>query len=98
MIRATNLGALIGLLSLCISLTGWPGEAFALLRQDATQTIAEVGSGPVGDRGFSAVGRAVYQPSGVTIYGYLTQINGLDPSLLAIGAPITQQNALFTYG
>ncbi len=51
----------------------------------------------MGDRGFSATGRAVYQASGVTFFGYLSQINSLDPSLLSAGAPITEQNALFTY-
>lgn len=98
MTRAMNLGALIGLLSLCISLAGWSNAAFALLlRQDATETIAEVGAGPVGDRGFSATGRAVYQPTGVTLFGYLTHVNGLDPALLSTGAPITEQTAQFTY-
>src|SRR5262245_60048202 len=97
MTRATNLGALIGLLALGLSLAGWAGDACALLRQGAAETSAEVGSGPVGDRGFSATGRALYQPAGVSLYGYLTQINGVDPSLLATGAPVTEQNALFTY-
>ena len=99
MTRATNLGALFGLLALCISLAGWSNPAVALpfLRQDATVAVAEVGSGPVGDRGFSATGRALYQPGGITMFGYLTQINVLDPSLLANGTPVTEQNALFTY-
>ena len=99
MTRATNLGALFGLLALCLSLAGWSNPAFALpfLRQDAPVAVAEVGSGPVGDRGFSATGRALYQPSGITLFGYLTQINVLDPSLLANATPVTEQNALFTY-
>src|SRR3954454_24948829 len=98
MTRATNLGALIGLLTLCISLVGWSNPASALfLRQDATGTFAEVGSGPVGDRGFSATGRVIYEATGVTFFGYLTHINGLDSSLLATGASITERNALFTY-
>src|SRR3954454_11617460 len=99
MTRATNLGALIGLLALFIGLAGWslPAVALPLPRQEATDTITEVGSGPVGDRGFSATGRAVYQPRGITFFGYVTQVNQLDPSLLANGEPVTEQNALFTY-
>jgi hypothetical protein len=97
--RATNLGALIGLLALGIGLAGWslPAVALPLLRQEAAATLTEVGSGPVGDRGFSATGRAVYQPDGISFFGYLTQVNVLDPTLLANGSPITEQNAVFTY-
>src|SRR4051794_40897062 len=96
--RATNLSALIGLLALGIVLAGWSEPAFALrLRQEATGSVAEVGSGPVGDRGFSATGRAFYQADAANLFGYLTQINGLDPSLLSTGAAVTEQTALFTF-
>src|SRR4051794_21963914 len=99
MTRATNLGALIGLLALAVGLAGLSAPAFALsfLRQDATGAIAEIGSGPVGDRGFSVVGRAEYRADGVLLFGYLTQINQFDTSLLSEATATTVQNARFTY-
>ena len=99
MTRARTFRAMAPLLALLLGLTLFApaASAWPLSRQDAPPAPAEVGAGPPGDRAFALVGRTVYQPDGVQLYGYLNAILGLDPALLFLDAPRSVGNARFTY-
>lgn len=99
MTRARTLQAAAPLVALICGLTLFaPGvSAWSTPRQEAPPLPAEVGAGPPGDRAFALVGRAVYQPDGVHLYGYLNAVLGLDPALLFLDSSRTVGNARFTY-
>jgi hypothetical protein len=67
----------------------------ALAWQDAAPI--EIGAGPTREQAFSLVGRAVYAEDSVQVFGYLTDVIGLDPALLFADAVPSPQTARFTY-
>jgi hypothetical protein len=85
--------AIVGSLAIVSSVVA----AWSIRGQDATARPAEVGAGPPGDRAFAIVGRTVYQPDGVQLYGYLNAVIGLDPALLFVDAAPAAGSARFTF-
>jgi hypothetical protein len=83
-------------LVLCLAFAAPAAAAWSIRGQEAPAPV-EVGAGPPGDRAFALVGRNVYQPDGVQLYGYLNAVLGLDPSLLFLEGIRSVTNARFTY-
>lgn len=77
----------------------WPrtGPVSALAWQDAPPSPVEIGAGPIRERAFALVGRAVYADDSAQVFGYLTGVIGLDPALLFTDALPSPQTARFTY-
>lgn len=73
-----------------------PMAALPVLSQDAVE-ISEVGSGPLGERSFSLVGRSAVGQEGVTFYGYLSAVVGLSANQVFTELPSTEQTARFTF-
>ena len=73
------------------------GPLPALARQDATPPAVEIGAGPVREQAFAVVGRTVYADDSVQLFGYLTDVIGLDPALLFAHAGAPTASARFTY-
>ena len=69
----------------------------AMAHQDVTLAPVEVGSGPVRERALGITGRNVYGRDTVEMFGYLTSIIGLDPTLLFTETPPSESSARFTY-
>jgi hypothetical protein len=66
------------------------------LLQDAADLI-EVGSGPLGERSFSLVGRSAVGSDAIAFYGYLSAVVGLDDEQVFTALPHTEQTARFTF-
>ena len=86
----------IAILSIVVALP-WLGIVAqpALARQDAAPI--EIGAGPIREQAFSLVGRTLYADDSVQLFGYLTDVIGLDPALLFADAAPSPQTARFTY-
>ena len=95
---------LIGLLGAMVGpAAGWrttlqAGSAVRAAEEGQGATTIEIGSGPLGDTAMSLVGVAETGEEGVRLFGYLTKVIGLEPSLLATepGSP-TAATARFTF-
>lgn len=81
---------------LVLLLTSFPTASLAN-RMQAEPEVIEAGSGPLGERSFSLVGRGISSPDGVQFFGYLSTIAGLGPSDLFAGSPASVETARFTY-
>jgi hypothetical protein len=66
-------------------------------RQEAGSAPVEIGAGPVREQAFALVGRTVYGDESARVFGYLTDIIGLDPALVSTDALPTVQTARVTY-
>lgn len=66
------------------------------MKQDAADLL-EVGSGPLGERSFSLVGRSAVGSDAVTFYGYLSAVVGLNADQAFTTLPHTEQTARFTF-
>lgn len=73
------------------------GAVSALARQDAPASPVEIGAGPIRERAFALVGRTVYADDSAQVFGYLTDVIGLDPALLFTDALASPRTARFTY-
>jgi hypothetical protein len=69
----------------------------AVAHQDVAPAPVEVGSGPIRERALGITGRNVYGRDTVEMFGYLTSIIGLDPTLLFTENPPSESSARFTY-
>jgi hypothetical protein len=69
----------------------------AVARQDAASVPIEIGAGPVREQAFALVGRTIYEDDTARVFGYLTDIIGLDTALLFTDALPAAQTARFTY-
>ncbi|HLL50501.1 MAG TPA: hypothetical protein VK356_07515, partial [Thermomicrobiales bacterium] len=69
----------------------------AVAHQDASPAPVEVGSGPIRERAVGITGRNIYGPETVEMFGYLTSVIGLDPTLLFTETPPSESTARFTY-
>lgn len=87
------------LLTLAIGAPCWSGAATArvVARQEAPPAPIEVGAGPVRERSLALVGRTVYRDDAALMFGYVTDVIGLDPALLFTGTPPSALTARFTY-
>jgi hypothetical protein len=97
--RGTGATARLAALALAIGLTPFVGAGAAPLaaRQEAGSAPVEIGAGPVREQAFALVGRSVYGDESARVFGYLTGIIGLDPTLVFTDALPTVQTARFTY-
>jgi hypothetical protein len=85
------------LVGLLLSAGFWAAQTSAsLLRQDDATAI-EIGAGPVSEPSLRVVGRTVYRPDGVDLFGYLTAAIGLDAVALFTGTAPSAESARFTY-
>jgi hypothetical protein len=86
-------------LALAVVLAGWTAAAAMrpVRSQDAATAPVEVGAGPVGEPALRLVGRTLYRPDSVEVFGYVTAVIGLDDTLLFTAAPPAVQTARFTY-
>lgn len=99
MTRMRGVRAAAPLFALAAGLALWLSApaALALARQDVPLAPVEVGAGPVRERSLGVTGRNVYGPDSLQVFGYLTSIIGLDPSLLFTDATPSERSARFTY-
>ena len=84
MTRMPGIGAVVSLLGLTIGLACWsvtPATP-SLARQEAGSLPVEVGAGPVRERALGLTGRNLYGPDSVELFGYVTSVIGLEPTLL----------------
>ena len=96
MTRASRAAATVLVVSLLFGAGFCTSQTTAsLLRQDAT--AVEIGAGPVAEPSLRVVGRAVYQPNGVDLFGYLSDVIGLDSAALFTEATPSVSSARFTY-
>ncbi len=97
--RGTGAIARLAALALAIGLTSFVGVEAAPLtaRQEAGSAPVEIGAGPVREQAFALVGRTVHGDESAQMFGYLSDIIGLDPALGFTDALPTVQTARFTY-
>ena len=68
-----------------------------LAAQAAAPPVIEVGAGPIGEPSLRLVGKLLYEPERIALFGYLTAATNLGPDLLFTGAPRDAAAARFTY-
>lgn len=83
-------------LALALVLCTAASSVGAILRQESP-TVVEVAAGPIREQSLALVGRAVYGADAVSVFGYFTAIEGIDPALLTTSAPLSETTARFTY-
>ena len=98
-VRGTGARARLAALALTIGITTsfGIGEVPLAARQEPAPAPIEVGAGPVREQAFALVGRTVYADDSARVFGYLTDVIGLDPALVFTDALPTAQTARFTY-
>jgi hypothetical protein len=69
----------------------------SLARQDAVEQPVEVGAGPVGEPSLRFVGRSLYQPGSALLFGYLSDVIGLNASQLFVAGTPSVESARFTF-
>src|SRR5829696_4449331 len=99
--RVPGIGAVAPLFALVILLPFWllTSATLSLARQGDDLAPVEVAAGPVREQSLGFTGRNVYSGESVELFGYLTDVIGLEHSLLftdADAAP-SPQTARFTY-
>jgi hypothetical protein len=101
MMRARGIGARARLAALALTIgmtASFATEATPLAAwQDAAPAPIEVGAGPVREQAFALVGRSVYAGDSVQMFGYLTDVIGLEPAQVFTDALPSVQTARFTY-
>ena len=97
--RGTGAGTRLMVLALVFGAAGWftADAALVAARQEGAPAPVEVGAGPVREQAFALVGRTVYEDDSARVFGYLTDVIGLDPALLFTAAPPSAQTAHLTY-
>jgi hypothetical protein len=95
--RTSRAAATLLLIGLLLGTGMWAAQTSAsLLRQDDATTV-EIGAGPVSEPSLHVVGRTVYRPDGVDLFGYLTEAIGLDSPTLFTGPTPSAESARLTY-
>ncbi len=97
--RGTGAAARLVTLLLAFGVAAWFGSEArpVVARQDAASVPIEIGAGPVREQAFALVGRTIYEDDTARVFGYLTDIIGLDPALLFTDTLPAIQTARFTY-
>jgi hypothetical protein len=97
--RGTGAGTRLVVLLLIVCATPWlaSGALPVAARQDTAPVPIEIGAGPVREQAFALVGRTIYDDDSALLFGYLTDVIGLDPALVFADALPAAQTARFTY-
>ena len=102
MMRARGIGARARLAALALTIgmtASFATEATPLAAwQDATPAPIEVGAGPVREQAFALVGRSVYAGDSVQMFGYLTDVIGLEPAQVFTDALPSVPLVVLTHG